>query len=215
MEAVLSPSEAAKHTLILAAMRLLAEYGVDSVSLRMINRESGSKNNSALHYHFGSKLGLIEALIEFAQQHFNDVRESQLRALEARAQADGITVRDVTDVFTQAYVDILEGQEWGYAAVRTFARMEFDSNEEVHALLNRVEGVALQRFSKLFRPLLPTLSPRVFKQRLHLFVSATRQGFASYHNLGSATPGTFSVKSLNDLAELYSEMGATTLQAPC
>ena len=50
MKANLSPSEYAKYKLILAAIHLFAEHGVDSVSLRMINREAGHKNNSALHY---------------------------------------------------------------------------------------------------------------------------------------------------------------------
>ena len=40
------------------AERLLAERGLDGVSLRRINTEAGL-NPAAIHYHFGSKSALI------------------------------------------------------------------------------------------------------------------------------------------------------------
>ena len=105
----LSPSEFAKRKLILAAIRVFAEHGVDSVSLRMINREAGHKNNSALHYHFGSKMGLIEAMDDFIQQHFDEVREPQLAELECSVNEGKATIRDAMEVFVNPYVQIIKG----------------------------------------------------------------------------------------------------------
>ena len=50
--------------LIMVALRLFAQQGVEAVSLRTINSEAGSKNKSAVQYHFGSKLGILEAIFE-------------------------------------------------------------------------------------------------------------------------------------------------------
>jgi AcrR family transcriptional regulator len=49
--------------LVLAAERLFALHGVEGVSLRQIGAEAGFANNSAVHYHFGSKDGLVEAIL--------------------------------------------------------------------------------------------------------------------------------------------------------
>lgn len=46
------------------AERLMAERGIDSVSLNEIVRASGQKNASALQYHFGDKSGLVQAVYE-------------------------------------------------------------------------------------------------------------------------------------------------------
>jgi AcrR family transcriptional regulator len=214
VEPNLSVSEYAKRNLILAAIRLLADYGVDSVSLRMINREAGSKNNSALHYHFGNKLGLIAAVDEFIQQHFDAVREPALANLEARAADGEVTLREIMELYTQAYVHIVEDFDWGYAAVRSLARMEFDGDEDVHALLSQSAGVSVQRFARLKRPLLPHLSPRQFKMRHNFVVNATIRGFADYRNLHQSYLGDLSVKNLRELARFYTEMGVAVFTAP-
>ncbi|QIB64617.1 TetR/AcrR family transcriptional regulator [Kineobactrum salinum] len=207
-------SEQARRKLILAAIRLFANHGVESVSLRMINREAGSRNNSALHYHFGSKLGLIEAVDDFIQTHFDKVREDQLCALERRAACETITVREAMDVLVQAYVDIIEGYDWGYDAVRTLARMEFDGIPEVIALLGKSAGHSANRFARLKRPLLPELKPRQFKMRYNFVVNATIQGFADYRNLHQSYLGDLSVKNLDELAAFYAQAGTAVLTAP-
>jgi AcrR family transcriptional regulator len=49
--------------LIHAAERLFAEHGIAGVSLRQINQAANQKNISAAHYHFGSRDGLIHAVL--------------------------------------------------------------------------------------------------------------------------------------------------------
>src|SRR3954471_12119449 len=50
--------------IVLAGERLFALHGIDGVSLRTIALAAGSSNNSAVHYYFGSKGGLIGAIFE-------------------------------------------------------------------------------------------------------------------------------------------------------
>lgn len=51
--------------LILAAERLFAEGGIDGVALRQINQAANQKNISAAHYHFGSREGLVQAVLAY------------------------------------------------------------------------------------------------------------------------------------------------------
>jgi AcrR family transcriptional regulator len=50
--------------LILAAERIFAEQGIKAVPLRRINQAANQKNMSATHYHFGSRDGLVRAVLK-------------------------------------------------------------------------------------------------------------------------------------------------------
>jgi AcrR family transcriptional regulator len=75
--------------LVLTAERLFATHGIDGVSLRQISSEAGSGNNSAVHYHFGSKQGLIGAIF----RHRLPQLISERRMLAARCDPDDLRSR--------------------------------------------------------------------------------------------------------------------------
>lgn len=52
-----------KEALVTTAERLFALHGIDGVSLRQIAAAAGIGNNSAVRYHFGSKDGLMKAIL--------------------------------------------------------------------------------------------------------------------------------------------------------
>jgi AcrR family transcriptional regulator len=71
--------------LICAAERLFAEQGLQKTSLRQINQEAGQRNESAIHYHFGSREAVIAAIIELRTRPVNEDRLQMLA--DARAKA--------------------------------------------------------------------------------------------------------------------------------
>ncbi|GAA2595085.1 MULTISPECIES: TetR/AcrR family transcriptional regulator [Streptomyces] len=52
-----------RSRLIDVAERLFAERGIDAVSLRTVGAEAGQRNKSAAQYHFGSRQGLLDAIV--------------------------------------------------------------------------------------------------------------------------------------------------------
>ena len=74
--------EETKRRLILTAERLFAEHGFDGVTLKQITAEAGQRNASALQYHFGSKVDLVEAIVNYRIPGINDRREQMLEELE-------------------------------------------------------------------------------------------------------------------------------------
>ena len=59
-----------RELLMRTAEELFAKKGIDTVSLNEINKAAGQRNTSALHYHFGNKKGLIDAII---YGHYADI----------------------------------------------------------------------------------------------------------------------------------------------
>ena len=68
--------------LVLAAERLFGEEGIGAVSMRSINNAADQKNVSAVHYHFGSREAIMEAIFDHRMAGASARREGLLRALE-------------------------------------------------------------------------------------------------------------------------------------
>lgn len=83
-----APSASALR-LVVAAERRFAEHGIAGVSLRQIAADAGSSNNSAVHYHFGSKYGLIAAIFRYRLPQII----SERRLLTARCDPDDLRSR--------------------------------------------------------------------------------------------------------------------------
>jgi TetR/AcrR family transcriptional regulator, regulator of cefoperazone and chloramphenicol sensitivity len=71
--------ESTRDRLMQAGERLFARNGVDRVRLREINELAGQRNSSALHYHFGSRDGLVLAIL---RRHQDEVDAAVARQLD-------------------------------------------------------------------------------------------------------------------------------------
>src|SRR5688500_4953745 len=64
--------------LVETAERLFAEQGIDAVSLRDVSAAAGQRNRSAAQYHFGSRQGLVLAILEHRMAAINRDRSARL-----------------------------------------------------------------------------------------------------------------------------------------
>ncbi|MFI6551324.1 TetR/AcrR family transcriptional regulator [Streptomyces prunicolor] len=72
--------KATREALLAAAERLFAEHGVYAIANRQISEAAGQGNNTAVSYHFGTKVDLVRALV---RRH-----AEPMEALRARMLAD-------------------------------------------------------------------------------------------------------------------------------
>lgn len=87
-----------RQRLLDAATRVLAEEGVENASLLEVARRAGQRNRGAVHYHFGSRTGLVVAVLEqyadwLAQREHELLAEAQLRPDDDLAAAIAAVVR--------------------------------------------------------------------------------------------------------------------------
>ncbi|MBW8486123.1 TetR family transcriptional regulator [Actinomadura parmotrematis] len=83
-------TSATRERLLDAAQRLFAERGVDAVSLREINQAAGSRNVTAVQYHFGDRAGVVRAIVE---RHGPEVDARRHALLDACDAADAPDLR--------------------------------------------------------------------------------------------------------------------------
>jgi AcrR family transcriptional regulator len=73
--------ETTRTLLMETAERLFAERGVEGVTIREIQDSAGQSNASVVAYHFGSKTGLVHALITWRNGRLDERRTALLEEL--------------------------------------------------------------------------------------------------------------------------------------
>lgn len=101
-----------KTALLDQAERLFAERGVWAVTNREITEAAGQKNVSALNYHFGSRSGLLAAVLARRGHELEAARAEMLAELPG-----GATTRDLVHVLVTVYAGAL-GSSAGLDYVR-------------------------------------------------------------------------------------------------
>ena len=91
--------DATRKALVVAAFRLFAMEGVGAVSLRRITASAGAANQSAIHYHFSNRLGLVRAVLD----HVNDKTTLKNYKDNKVRIGGGISADHVADMILFAY----------------------------------------------------------------------------------------------------------------
>ena len=128
----MAPSDV-RDALIVAAERLISERGAD-VPLRDIALLAGQRNNSAVHYYFGSRAGLIDAIVERRMVGLEQRRMEML----AQTEIDG-TANDMRTLVWMLAAPLLEIPR-GEGATHYLRFLEVVRNHPVVADISRLTG---------------------------------------------------------------------------
>ncbi len=109
-----------RDKLITIGQHLFAEQGVFRVPLRTVIERAGQKNTSALHYHFGGREGLLNAIVERHNEGIESERAEMLADIRASGQTDDIPV--VVRAFVLPFARKLETDE-GREFLRVIAQL--------------------------------------------------------------------------------------------
>ncbi|MEU1526476.1 TetR/AcrR family transcriptional regulator [Nocardia rhamnosiphila] len=154
--------------LILAAERLFAERGIDAVSLRSVMAEARA-NVASVHYHFGSKDALVDALISRRSEQLHTRRAELLDAVEDAGAPDA---RALADAFVRPVGELAAagGTPW----IRLVAGIMSGNHP---ALTKLTEGFAPQalRFNALLEQTAPGVASRTIRFRLTQAMNLTFQ----------------------------------------
>jgi AcrR family transcriptional regulator len=139
-----------------AALRLFSERGIDGVSVRDIVAAAGQRNGASLHYHFGSKEGLIEALVLDGARCSEAARAARLEALEAAGgPRDPLDIiRLIIEAETQPAEDD-PARPTGFGHMRFVSALLTNRRDLLAAALDGRRNAAYLRCLRHLRDLLP------------------------------------------------------------
>lgn len=126
-----------RDRLLDAAETLFATEGFGAVTTRAILRAAGQRNESALHYHFGGRQGLIEALHERRMDQLAGHRGAFIEKLLTRKAP--FSVQDLAEVQVQSIATLAGSDEGFHAYLQGIADLVFSPEGEFEALLDRYD----------------------------------------------------------------------------
>lgn len=144
--------------LLQTAEKLFADEGIDHVSLRRIVQASGQRNQSVLHYHFGSREGLVSEVINLRRAWLDRQRHLAFDRLEQ--QGVQAMPREILAASLSPLAVAIEATPWGRSYTLVAAQATFSPQLTDSQRLLRANTSSLARARRLLGAALPHI-PRV------------------------------------------------------
>lgn len=156
-----------RERLILAAEKLFGEHGIHGVTLKQINEAAGQRNESALHYHFGSKASLLEAIFEHRVRVIDERRVAYLDEVMRKGEEHDLRAVVIATFLPMA--ELLDTEE-GVRFVRFLAQALNDPEIDLPSLALRSEFAGIRHTASLLTASLGDLPPEIAIQRQRFLV---------------------------------------------
>lgn len=167
--------------LITAAEKLFGEKGIHGVTLKDINAAAGQRNESALHYHFGAKPALVEAILILRTRDIDLSRMERVEALLANGQE-----KDLNAVLKAMFLPMMEllGNENGVQFIRFLAQVLNDPDFDLPDMALRGNLPGVTKANGLLVAALGDITPEIIIQRQRFMVEMVVSSLAiwSRHN---------------------------------
>jgi len=155
-----------KDKILDSAERLFSEAGYAATSLRHIIA-GAQVNLAAIHYHFGSKEGLLDQLILRRVDPVNRQRIAMLDRFEAEAGGAPVELEKVLEAFLAPATEMAKHHP---EMSRLMGRLHAEG--QVTAVFQRHFETTKRRFIEALRRALPHLDEREFLWRLHFVIGS-------------------------------------------
>jgi AcrR family transcriptional regulator len=192
--------------LLSVAERLFAERGIENVALTQIVAASSQRNRSALHYHFGSRGGVLTAVLNRRLGPINTRRENMLDALPSDATALQIVRATIAPL---GQIDVEES--WGADYLGILAQVTYHPQ----LLGEQVEDdklTGLRRTRRLLAAAAPHLPDALLARRLKWLTDSVVFAMARWVR---DTPAALRTRAaMNALIEQLAAYGTAGLTAP-
>ncbi len=170
-----------KDRILDTAEKAFADNGFDGTSLRSIIAEAGV-NLAAVHYHFGSKVELLRAVLMRRIAPVNVERLAMLDACEQAAGDGPLAVEGVLRAFVAPTLRVAQ-QPDGERLVRLAGRL-YAETDLLPRLIKERMGAVIDRFFNALRRALPELSEEELKWRIYFASGTMAQALRAFGSHG-------------------------------
>ena len=154
------------------AESLFMEHGFEATGLRQITTKAGV-NLAAVHYHFGSKEELFQAVLKRRLDPMNQERVALLDDLERESETTPLSCEALIGaMFIPALRLARDKARGGQNFLRLLGRAYADPAPFIRQFLSQEYALMIMRYKAAFARALPHLPPRELSWRLHFLMGA-------------------------------------------
>ena len=201
-----------KEHILDAAERLISEKGIDAVSLRSITA-AADVNLAAVHYHFGSKEGLVRKVFARRVEGLNRDRLAQLTAAEERAGDGPLAVEDVLRSLYEPAFRLFQQHPDGRMFVRICGRLYAEPAAYVQEHVDQLFEQVVKRFTAAFERALPGVNELDRSWGVHFAVGAMIHTMLDSERLKRFTDGVCDPADVETAIEEMVRFSAAGLRA--
>jgi AcrR family transcriptional regulator len=201
-----------KEQILDVAERMFAEDGVHGVSLRTIIA-GAEVNLAAVHYHFGSKEALVEAVFERRVGPVNDARLERLDRIEA-AWDGAPPVDEVLRALVTPAIQLAMDPERGQTLMKICGRFYTESGDHLQPIFDRLFGKVIERFVTAFQRACPELPPAELLWRVHFSVGVMVHTLLDSDKLRRISGGACDTGDAEETTERIVQFAAAGMKAP-
>jgi AcrR family transcriptional regulator len=205
-------SAGTRERILDAAEELFADRGIAATSLRALTR-AAEANLAAVHYHFGSKESLLDAVLERHAGPANAERLAHLEQLEANGKKPAL--EEILAAFVTPGLESMRATDGRLALLgRLKARVEAQPEDVVEALIRKHFGTVFARFLEAMQRALPELDAALVDERFRFALGALSTAFSGNLDLDTV-PGHPPIPTrLEPRIQRLIEFLAAALRAP-
>lgn len=168
-----------RETLLRIALREFAQHGIEGVPLSRIRMLAGQGNRSAIQYHFKTKEGLVEAVVNFVTGRLDRFCQKALVDFENNRQQYR-QLRCLSELVFDPFVQLFSSGETGATCIRFLSRLTWQTGEQGQRFLTRYFNPYMDAFAPALRTLLPQYSEAQLRFKVHLAVNSAIHGLADF-----------------------------------
>ena len=170
---------ATDERLLAVAERLFAANGIDAVSVRSITIEAEA-NIASVHYHFGTKVDLVRALVE---RRVNEVNTDRLLRLRTLDRQSSISAHDIATVWIEPLARL--AMDPARRAYLGFIVALHNAGPAMQAIANDVFRPHFPRLDSALERALPAVDPPLRRFRFALAVQMSMRALADLPHVGA------------------------------
>ena len=178
-----------KTKILNAAEHLFASHGPNATSLRQVISRA-KVNLASIHYHFGSKESLLQAILSRRLVPLNAQRLALLDEYERKSGKRAVPLPKVLEALVGPALRLSrDSQQGGAVFMRLLGRCVLEPDEKIQTMLNQQFHYVLKRFTPALQRALPSLPPVDFFWRIHFLVGSMAHTMADSERLRSISSG--------------------------
>ena len=178
-----------KTEILNAAEQLFALRGPNATSLRQVIG-CAKVNLAAIHYHFGSKESLLQAVLSRRLVPLNAGRLALLDKYERKSGKRAVPLPKVLEALVGPALRLSrDPQQGGVVFMRLLGRCVLEPDEKIQTMLNQQFHYVLERFTPALQHALPNLPTVDFFWRIHFLVGSMAHTMADSERLRSISSG--------------------------